>query len=866
MMNRALVLRAACAILGASFSLLACSGGTNPTLTPGFTPMDSGLDERGIYRPVDAYSEAGASPEVTKDAPDAPSASDAAADAAPTAKVHVTIQDPVMPTDIDGGVSAPIVVTKKDRLAPTVRVDVESLGIDVTGDAIASVVASLVTTDSKPTAVTSTSLGQTQLSVVPESNTKVYIYSDTPMDLSKVAGAFYDLQVTATTLNGATGKASIRLFVDAGPTITFLQPADGVYVKSSVVVTAIITDSDADVASVSFAVGQTPLDPSAIESKGVQYTATINAASFDPPLEGPQLLTVTAANSNGNVSIATRKFTVDTHGPSITLTTPATGALIGKIITIEAQVTDPAGVMDSSVVAVVAHGDVHFEVNLAKGEDGLYRQLFDTTQLPEYAIFPTISFRAQDVLGNESSVGYLVSLDNTPPILDLDPPDDFRLYKKDGTCSWPFDPVGPDAIDDGSIVNQLFDIRARIEDRGNTPLTGGADFVPISAIDPTTVKVLILDDTTLPLVVDTSDPPDGLCDAVNPDLVPSVSPQSSKEAQLLDMVPMPANAGAGNFLPEPGSSCSGNATAAPDPLCSTTYSPLKRDYMSYSIGYSAALPAIWTLAPIVNDGLQCAGRQFDASNNLKDGWACVAVVAADKLGNKQVSRPIRICVMAQPGSTACTATGLGGADIASVSFPAASTEDVVITTAAPLLGAGGKALADGDAVVLSKVAPSPYSVLNGTHLTTPTDTTGTSFALTDVSFVPYTLYLDNLDGQAPVVKGKVALVAVAGSNVKVITDATTDLDPSFAGAVILRQGTSAPTAADRRWTPESIALGSFSLQDSMVELTGAAIPSSRFPDCTGTSVKQASGKPVVDGTKPCKPWSMFPLHDGLVIN
>jgi hypothetical protein len=70
--------------------------------------------------------------------------------------------------------------------------------------------------------------------------------------------------------------------------------------------------------------------------------------------------------------------------------------------------------------------------------------------------------------------------------------------------------------------------------------------------------------------------------------------------------------------------------------------------MTYSLGYSVqlGLPSIWTIPPIVNNWLQCAGRQFDASNNLHDGWACVAVVASDKLGNKQVSRPIRICVVA----------------------------------------------------------------------------------------------------------------------------------------------------------------------------------------------------------------------------
>jgi hypothetical protein len=212
--------------------------------------------------------------------------------------------------------------------------------------------------------------------------------------------------------------------------------------------------------------------------------------------------------------------------------------------------------------------------------------------------------------------------------------------------------VGPDAIDDRSVVTQLFDIRARIEDEGNSPLTGTSDFIPISGVEASTVKLLILDDTSRPLVVDTSDPPDGICDAVNPDLVPTTVPQSAKDAQLLGMVPLSPNAGSGDFSPMTGVACSGNE-ASPKLLCDTTYNAAKGRGMTYSLGYAGNLPSIWTIAPIVTDGLQCAGRQFDSSNNLKDGWACVAVVASDGLGNKQVSRPIRICVEAGLNSVAC---------------------------------------------------------------------------------------------------------------------------------------------------------------------------------------------------------------------
>jgi len=82
-----------------------------------------------------------------------------------------------------------------------------------------------------------------------------------------------------------------------------------------------------------------------------------------------------------------------------------------------------------------------------------------------------------------------------------------RRVNKDGNCSWLFDPVGPDAVDDGDVVTQLFDVRVRAEDNGNTALTGEPDWVPIGGVDQGQVQLFILNNISRPLVVDTSDPP-----------------------------------------------------------------------------------------------------------------------------------------------------------------------------------------------------------------------------------------------------------------------------------------------------------------------------------------------------------------------
>jgi hypothetical protein len=242
-------------------------------------------------------------------------------------------------------------------------------------------------------------------------------------------------------------------------------------------------------------------------------------------------------------------------------------------------------------------------------------------------------------------VGYLVSLDNTPPLADLDPPNDFRVYKKamdKFVCSWPFDPLGFDAVSDGQTVAQVFDIRARIEDLGNQPLSGYPDFTPIAAIDNNRVQLLVLDDTSQALVVDTNN--DGVCDAVNPLLTPTTAPKSATDALLVNMVPINP-AGNGDFRaspipPPPTAPCiDGTELAGPEPICDTS------NLLLAIAQHGTNLPAIYTIPPIVNDKLQNLGRQFDAlGNSVSDGWICLAIAVWDKLGNGQVSRPLRVCV------------------------------------------------------------------------------------------------------------------------------------------------------------------------------------------------------------------------------
>ena len=713
------------------------------------------------------------------------------ADAAPLPPTVTVAVDPAsLVPPADGGVRDPLLVPAGYGPKPVVTVIVVSHSGDMRADDVSSVAASL-NDPLTGNAVASVKLARFQTDSVPESNTTRFIYSDVPLDLSKVATGAYGLVVTATTVGGASANTKVTLWVDTGPTVAVTSPTEGGYYKGSAPVEVSATQAKFAISLVTMALGQGEAVPLTQTSKGV-YKANIDFNSFVPPLEGDVLVTIRAYDENGIVTTVARRFVSDNTGPSITETVPAIGAMIGSVIVIKATVDDPAGVGASSVVAVVGNGDRTFEVALAPPASGggkVYSNLFDTTKLPSYALLPTISFRARDILGNESTVSYEVCLDNTPPVIDLDPPKARRLKDIGGgvvSCSWAFDPVGPDAVDDGDLVAQLFDVRARVEDRGNTPLTGIPDYVPIGGVDQGEVQLLILSNTSRPLVVDTSDPADGLCDDINPDLVPTTRPETDVDAQVVNMVAMGAIANA-DFSPEPGVACSKSTSGSPpQTFCGTTRNDSKAQFApgdptahSYTmlevLNYSAnALPSIYTIGPIVGDGLQCAGHQFDATNNLKDGWACLAAVASDRLGNKQVSRPIRICVVATPLSTACSDYRLVTGVVLS--------DPIEISTSVALTGPGGAALQASDEVIVSGVIGA--SAVNGRWKVNPLDDSGMRFSL---------------------------------------------------------QGSHGAGGA------------------ASIPVTGRVVPVAAMPDCTGTVIKAGAdgGLPVVDYTKPCKPWRSY---------
>jgi len=479
----------------------------------------------------------------------------------------------------------------------------------------------------------------------------LFTFGDTPVDLSSLSTDSYDLRVLATTLGGVTALGTRRVRVDAGPVIRIIAPTVEQAARGAIFVSVEVTDPySSSPPSVTFKVANIPVAPLTRVGDLFQATVaeTISLPSM-PPLSGEQLLDVGAVNAAG---VAARHvvvpFVFDDVGPIISNGRPATGVLVGGIIKIEADITDSAGVDTNTVVAVVAHGDSSLEVKLDQdpADHKHFSHLFDTRSLSNTVLYPTISFRASDLPGNQSNIGYTVAVDNTPPLADLDPPADLRLrhnFTGVWRCSWQFDPLGTDAVNDGDLLLQLFDVRARVQDEGNAPVAGGADITPLAGLDPAHVELLALDDTNRALVVDTDG--DGICDAVNPRLVPTTTPMSSQDALLVNLAPVPP-IGTADFTPDPSildagfSDCTwGTDTAKPSPLCRTSD-------LTVAIPYHQTPQAgVWSIPPVVPSTVLCVGNQLDAlGNHLGDGPACLAVHAVDQLGNSQVSRVLHVCI------------------------------------------------------------------------------------------------------------------------------------------------------------------------------------------------------------------------------
>lgn len=327
--------------------------------------------------------------------------------------------------------------------------------------------------------------------------------------------------------------------------------------------------------------------------------------------------------------------------PEITLVTPATGTIVRGTVRIEATVTDPDGVMD--VRATVGSQVIVF-TRVTAGQPA-FQGFMDTLPLAGL-VSPNIIIRAVDTIGEENTLGFQVILDNVGPLSSLDPanvrttaPLAMPVAGQD-LCSKDFDPLGPDAPNDGEAVPQLFELRARIADLGNTGTLNSTLYIPNAGI--ATAQLYVFDDTTKPLVVDTN--ADGFCDAINPTIVPATVPMVANEAAVTSLAAI-APTGAGDFTSDTYGGTNAPPTCQSDPAALPA-PPLCLGEPGATVVIKTPFTGVTQIygMPVV-DAFNCLGFAFDArASGISDGWACAAVLTTDGVGNKSVSAPLRVCI------------------------------------------------------------------------------------------------------------------------------------------------------------------------------------------------------------------------------
>lgn len=501
--------------------------------------------------------------------------------------------------------------------------------------------------------------------IVDEKSVTVSIGDQTPQQMVLQVDGSYEADVDVSDLEGAVqfavrakdllGDSNVMVssFVRiSGPTVVIVSPTENSRHTGSLTIQVIVTDKvetktfEAKIGSHVLTLQAKPLDGKTKTS----HEGTVVFSDYSPPLSGEQLLHVTVVNKDGAKTEVKRVFFIDNEGPLISVQEPVAGTLIGGLITISATISDEAGVLAESVKAVVGNElESRTVVLVAAPGSTTYSAQFDTRTLSSSFLWPVVSFRASDKLGNESHIDIEVGLDNGQPVVELDPPAQFfegRRRTIEGEevvqCSWPFDPVGEDAANDLSVVPQITEFRVRIEDQGNT--IASAEWVPISGLDNSTIKMYVLDDSSTAIVLDTDG--DGFCDSINPSVIPLGTKPLAGQAVALDLAPITPG-GSPNYTEWTGefpfSVCTlGDEAAAPKTMCPNTW--LSRVIPGNGGGTGAA---IYSIPPIAGNypPFDCVGLPFDfKANKIEDGWACAAAVAKDELGNKGVSPPLRLWV------------------------------------------------------------------------------------------------------------------------------------------------------------------------------------------------------------------------------
>ncbi len=450
-----------------------------------------------------------------------------------------------------------------------------------------------------------------------------------------------------------TTIATVDTLLDLGPAVRILAPKDDsvhalrspVVVEFEVLPSPVAENDDgAAISSIDFRVLDQEFEYEELDESG-RYTVSIpfnDTTIFQMPPSNADI-SVTAYNSRRPNAVEKRaevNVKLDSAGPSITIMSPARQQIVRGQIQLVVKITDTSGVDNTSVIGRINTDKSILDEWEINGDT--YVAQFDT-RLAIFEDLPdiTIDVTARDMVGNERTVDHLLRLDNVPPLVSLDPPPIREWYiEGDITrCSQWFDPVGPDATNDLDDRPEAAMFRAIVEDQTNSIRGGNAQY--FAGVNKSSVRLYARHDDGIPLLIDTDD--DGRCDDINSS---ALSEDDRPAVQTLTAMEVRGTAPyvTGTTFEDPvhtaGSACrSGTATEFPDTFCGTGMTRVVHQDME------GKPEAIYSLLPRGGmDSAACNGATWSLEPNVGEGWTCLAASVLDNIGNRGVSRPIRVCL------------------------------------------------------------------------------------------------------------------------------------------------------------------------------------------------------------------------------
>ncbi|MFO0985359.1 MAG: hypothetical protein U1E76_27110, partial [Planctomycetota bacterium] len=290
--------------------------------------------------------------------------------------------------------------------------------------------------------------------------------------------------ITATDAQGLSTSVTTSLILDStAPQVAITSPADAAIIAANAVsVTADVSDATStDVVSV-------PAGVSGLVAAGGGELSGVVALE-----EGANVITVSATDEAGHVGGSSITVVRDTVAPSLSVTTPADGALLSSS---PAAVT--VSVIDASASTLMI-GSHAFAIPAGGGV------VADAVTLAEGANL--IPITASDAAGNSSSAMLQLLLDLSAPVVTIDTP-------PSGACFGPASATVPvvATVDDLSATT-VSSVPAGVSGSlaagggvasGSVPLVNGANTITVQAADGVgrtgQASVVVVLDAAAPLV------------------------------------------------------------------------------------------------------------------------------------------------------------------------------------------------------------------------------------------------------------------------------------------------------------------------------------------------------------------------------